>query len=112
MAGKNVSAQTEENKALSERIEMVRGVQRRILDPIMALVELVSGYNNANDTTRADISPDEIAEMLRLLVMGGHVELIKDAPGSDLSYYVPAYFFEDIISNWMDGLEKMKGGAA
>ena len=112
MAGKNVSVQTEESKALSERIEMVRGIQRRILDPIANLAELVSGYNNARDIKHAEASVEDIVDMLRLLVMGAHVELIKQPLGSDLMGYVPSFLFEDIIRDWRDDLEEMKGGAA
>ena len=112
MARKNASAQAEESNALSERIKMVRGIQQSILDPISNLAELVSGYNNAGDTKLAEVSAEELVDILRLLVMGARVELIKHTPGSDLMGYVPSSLFEDIIRDWMDDVKEVHGGAA
>ena len=113
MAGKNVSEQEAKDKALSERIEMVRGVQRRILAPLMTFVELLDGYYNAEHTPkRADPSLADVADMLRMLTLGGHVELMMDPPGSDLTYFVTASVFEDLIEAWMQDIEELDGGAS
>ena len=111
MAGKNLSAQTEESKAISERIKMVRGIQRSILDPVMTLVQLLKWYD-ADKPMRADISVSETADILRLLVMGAHVELKSQLPGHIGGYSVPSDFLETIIREWMEDLNEAKGGEA
>ena len=114
MAGKNVSAQTEESKALSERIKTVRRIERLVLDPMANLIELFKGYGNVADSRYIGFEVDDMLPMLRLMVLGARVELIQQMPGSDLGHYVPASVFEDIIGDWMADIKKEKeleGGA-
>ena len=111
MAGKNVSAQDAKDKALGERIKMVREIQRRILDPIMILVQLVRQYDY-DAPPRADLQVADIVDLLRLLVIGGHMELISQGTGDGGGHFVPSDYLEVIIESWMADIKEAKGGEA
>ena len=101
-SGKKESAIREWQK---DRIEMANMVSKHILDPMMSFAELVRGYDQGNGI---DFNMEEISDILRLLVIGGHIEMMTYCiDGGSLSH-ITWNCIEEEVRKWADMTE---GGA-
>ena len=104
MATQKVSTQAEEGKDIpawkKDRIEMTRLVWANILDPIMTFAELVRGYDRENGL---DLSPEEICDILRLIVLGGYTEPKLYCTWGGTLRHITGDMLEDEVKNWEKG---------
>lgn len=79
MAKENLSAQATESNPVQEwqkdRFEMAQEISKNVLEPLSLFAELIRGYDCESSTPKYDFLPQEIASMLRLIVLGGYVDM-------------------------------------
>ena len=117
MATKSLSSQAAKGNPLpewqKERIEMASKVQKRVLDPFMIFAQLIKGYNRRKgDMETAELSITEISVVLRLLVIGGHMELRSHCVGNGGEDFVPSDYLETILEEWAKDIKKLAEGEA
>jgi hypothetical protein len=82
------------------------GIRQRVLDPMMTVLELFNGYDHKRPKC-PDLNEDDMAGIMRLLVMGAHVELMVLSAGNMRGYWLPSAYLDDVLQEWVE-----VGGAA
>lgn len=93
----------------TERIYMARSVAQHILDPMMTFAEIVKGYDQGKNI---DLNLDEISAVLRLLVLGGHMDVMMSCSQGGFLCHITGKELEAYAHDWAKVIRKNDEGVA
>jgi hypothetical protein len=94
-----------------ERIKLALEVQKNILDPLMTFAELIRRYDKLefnNETNAYDFDLTEISRALRLLILGGHIELISYCTSYGGGQNIQSGYLRHILGEWTEPITEVE----